>query len=96
MCIRDRALIRPRDKKYMLSLALRVALTTIERVTIAFLIKIVLDAQTAGNRAGFQSGLILWILFYVGYTAVAPFILGLWRSVIYEVTANIREAVFRH
>jgi ABC-type multidrug transport system fused ATPase/permease subunit len=90
------ALMRPKHKKYIAGLVLRVALSTTERVTIAFLVKIVIDAITASNRAAFQSGLLMWVLFYLGYVAVAPFILYLWRSAIYEVTANIRESVFRH
>jgi ATP-binding cassette, subfamily B, bacterial len=90
------ALIRPREKKYMVGLFLRVALTTTERVAIAFLIKSTVDPMTNNDQAGFVAGLLGWVLFYVGYTVVAPFIISLWRSVIFEVTANIRQTVFRH
>ena len=40
--------------------------------------------------------MINWVVFYLGFTLVAPFVLYLWRSAVAEVTANVREAIFRH
>jgi ATP-binding cassette subfamily B protein len=89
-------LLRPKHKKYLAGLFSRVLLTTTERSVIAYLLKLLTDAITAGNKAHFRNTLISWIAFYVGFTLVAPFILYLWRSSVFEGTANIREAVFRH
>jgi ATP-binding cassette subfamily B protein len=89
-------LLRPKHKKYLAGLFSRVILTTTERLVIAYLLKLLTDAITAGSKAQFNSTMISWIAFYVGFTAVAPFILYLWRSSVFEGTANIREAVFRH
>ena len=44
----------------------------------------------------FNSNLVIWILFYLGYVLISPFIFYVWRSAIYQGTANIREAVFKH
>ncbi len=90
------ALIRPMHKKYLLGLTLRVALTTTERVMVAFLAKSAIDAMTRGDVNRFRSSLISWVVFYLGYTVVAPFIISLWRSAVYEVTTNLRNVVFRH
>ncbi|MBN1372859.1 MAG: ABC transporter ATP-binding protein [Anaerolineaceae bacterium] len=90
------ALIRPKHKKYLLGLTLRVAMTTTERVVIAFLIQMVVDAIIAVDQTAFTKGMINWVAFYVGFTLVAPFVLYLWRSALAEVTANVREAIFRH
>ena len=90
------ALIRPKHKKYLLGLTLRVALTTVERVVIAFLIQMVVDAIIAVDQTAFTRGMINWVAFYVGFTLVAPFVFYLWRSALAEVTANIRETIFRH
>jgi len=90
------ALIRPKHKKYLLGLTLRVALTTTERVVIAFLIRMVVDAIIAVDQTAFTRGMINWVAFYVGFTLVAPFVLYLWRSALAEVTANVRETIFRH
>ena len=89
-------LIRPVHKKYLLGLTLRVALTTIERVVIAFLAKSAIDAMTQGTVSSFRSGLLAWVLFYLGYVAVAPFVINLWRSAVYEATTNVRSVVFQH
>ena len=37
-----------------------------------------------------------WVVFYLCYLLVAPFVFYLWRSSIYEATANLRENVFKH
>jgi ABC-type multidrug transport system fused ATPase/permease subunit len=89
-------LLKPKHVKYILGLSSRVILTTTERLTIAWLLKIMTDAIVNGDKAGFQSTLIGWIAFYVGFVIVAPFILYLWRSAVIEGTANIRESVFHH
>ena len=89
-------LLKPKHKRYLAGLFSRVPLTTTERLVIAYLLKLLVDAITAGSKAQYRSTLISWIAFYVGFTMVAPFILYLWRSSVFEGTANIREAVFRH
>ena len=89
-------LLKPKHKKYLAGLFSRVLLTTTERMVIAYLLKLLVDAITIGSKAQYSSILISWIAFYVGFTVVAPFILYLWRSSVFEGTANIREAVFRH
>jgi ABC-type multidrug transport system fused ATPase/permease subunit len=89
-------LLKPKHWKYLLGLSSRVLLTTTERLTIAWLLKIMTDAIVGGDKAAFQSILIGWIAFYVGFVIVAPFILYLWRSAVIEGTANIRQAVFGH
>jgi ATP-binding cassette subfamily B protein len=89
-------LLKPKHKKYLAGLFSRVLLTTTERLTIAYLLKLLTDAIVAGSKAQFNSTMISWIAFYVGFTAIAPVILYLWRSSVFEGTANIREAVFRH
>jgi ATP-binding cassette, subfamily B, bacterial len=90
------ALIRPKHKQYLLSLGLRVALTTTERVVIAFLAKQVMDAITLPDRPTFYASLINWGVFYLGYTIISPFVIYFWRSTLYEATANIRETIFKH
>lgn len=89
-------LLKPKHKRYLAGLFSRVLLTTTERLVIAYLLKLLVDAITVGSKAQYRSTLISWIAFYVGFTVVAPFILYLWRSSVFEGTANIREAVFRH
>ena len=94
--VRLLALIRPKHKKYLLGLGLRVALTTTERMYIAYLVKRIVDATTAGDKAAFNATLVGWIVVYVFIVAASVPIAYLWRSTIYEVTANLREAVFKH
>jgi len=89
-------LLKPRQGRYLLGLAARVALSTTERMVIAYLAKTVIDAITLPDQAFFQSTLIYWVLFYLGYLAVAPFVVYLWRSAVVEATATIRQAVFGH
>ena len=89
-------LMKPFRRKYLTGLVLRVALSTTERVVIAFLAKSVIDAMTSGNVPGFQAGLIYWVGFYLAYVIVSPFVFYLWRSGIYLVTTNVREMVFKH
>ena len=89
-------LLKPRQGRYLLGLAARVALSTTERMVIAYLAKTVIDAITLPDQAVFQSMLIYWVLFYLGYLAVAPFVVYLWRSAVVEGTATIRQAVFGH
>ena len=90
------SLLKPRQGKYLVGLSGRVLLTTIERLTIAYLVKAFIDAMYANDQPTFISLLIFFGLFYLGYLAAAPFIINIWRSAIYEGTANIRETVFRH
>lgn len=90
------SLLKPRQGKYLVGLSGRVLLTTIERLTVAYLIKAIIDAMYANDQPAFNSLLIFFGLFYLGYLAAAPFIISIWRSAIYEGTANIRETVFRH
>jgi ATP-binding cassette, subfamily B, bacterial len=89
-------LLKPKQGKYILGLTGRVAISTIERLAIAFIAKASIDAITLGNQPLFVSTLINWVVFYLGYLIVAPFVLYLWRSSVYEATANIRETVFKH
>ncbi len=89
-------LLRPKHKKYLAGLFSRVILTTTERLVIAYLLKLLTDAITAGNKTQYRNTLISWIAFYMGFAVVAPFVLYLWRSSVFEGTANLREAVFRH
>jgi len=90
------ALLRPKHRKYIAGLAGRVILTTTERLYIAYLIKLLVDAVTAGDKPQFASTLVTWIIFYICIAILAPFILYLWRSAVYEGTANIRETIFKH
>ena len=90
------ALIRPKEKKYLTGLGLRVALSTTERVFIAYLVKLMTDAITASDKTAFNNTLILWIAGYVVLVAASIPVAYLWRAAIYEATANIREAVFKH
>ncbi len=94
--VRLLALIRPREKKYIAGLTLRVVVATIERMFIAYVVKLMIDAITSGDQADFYHVMIGYAAFYVGYIAVAPFVMYLWRSAIVEATTNIRESVFRH
>ena len=90
------ALLKPRRAKYLLGLALRVALSTTERMFIAYIAKQSIDAMNLGDQTRFRRALIDFVLFYLGYLVVAPFILYLWRSAVVEGTANLRQAVFSH
>ncbi len=89
-------LIRPLDKKYLVSLGLRVSITTFERLFIAYLIKIIIDSFNTSDTARFDQTLIVWIVGYVLITLVSLPILYLWRSTVFEVTALVRETVFKH
>ena len=90
------ALLKPRRAKYLLGLTLRVALSTSERMAVAYLIKLIIDAMTARDLPASRAILIDWILLYLGYMFVAPFVLYLWRSAIAEGTASLRQTVFAH
>jgi ATP-binding cassette, subfamily B, bacterial len=90
------ALLKPKQGKYILGLVGRVAITTIERLVIAYIAKLSIDAIVSGDTILFRNTLINWVLFYLGYLIVAPFVLYLWHSAIYEGTAAIRETVFKH
>ena len=90
------ALLRPKHRKYIVGLSARVVLTTIERLYIAYLLKLLTDAIVGGNKTQFVSVLVTLIIFYAVLTAVAPFVLYLWRSAVVEGTANIRETIFKH
>ncbi len=90
------ALLRPKHRKYMAGLAGRVLLTTTERLFIAYLLKLLTDAIVTGNKAQFASTLVTWVIFYACIIILAPFVLYLWRSAVYEGTAHIRETIFKH
>lgn len=89
-------LIRPFRNKYLISLTLRVAVTTFERLLIAYILKIIVDSFVALDKATFNQILVFWILSYLFIVLVSLPILYMWRYTIYEVTAYIREAVFKH
>ncbi len=89
-------LLKPGQGKYLLGLTGRVALSTIERLYIAYVAKLSLDAMNGGDVNTFFGTLTQWVVFYAGYLVVAPFVLYLWRSSIVEATARIRERVFTH
>lgn len=89
-------LLKPHQGQYFLGMILRVALTTSERMFIAYLLKRFVDAMTAQNIDLFRTTLLTWGLFYIGFVLLAPFIFYLWRSSISQGTANIRELVFKH
>jgi ATP-binding cassette subfamily B protein len=89
-------LLKPRQGKYILALIGRVAITTIERLAIAFIAKATIDAMVVNNQPLFIATLFNWVFFYLGYLFVAPFVLYFWRAAVYEGTANIRETVFKH
>lgn len=89
-------LLKPRRGKYLLGLAARVAVATTERMVIAYLVKEIIDAITLSDMPLFRATLINWVLFYIGYLFVAPFVMYLWYSAVVEGTANIRQAVFSH
>ena len=90
------ALLGPVRTKYVIGLIGRVGIATIERLYIAYVAKLSLDAMVSNNVALFNDSILQWILFYLGYLLVAPFIVYVWRSAIAEGTAHIREAVFSH
>jgi ATP-binding cassette, subfamily B, bacterial len=90
------ALLKPKHWKYMAGLSGRVILATTERLAIAYFAIQTVNAITAPDMPAFQRMLLVWFLFYLGYLVIAPFVLYVWRSAIYEGTANIRETVFRH
>ncbi|MBL8093110.1 MAG: ABC transporter ATP-binding protein [Anaerolineales bacterium] len=89
-------LLKPKQGKYLLGLFGRVALSTIERLYIAYVAKLSLDAMVGGTLDEFGATLIQWVVFYLGYLVIAPFVLYVWRSAIYEGTARIRARVFEH
>lgn len=89
-------LIRPHDKKYTLALVLRVSITTFERLFIAYLVKVVVDSITSIDVPAFNQVIIQWIIGYALIVLVSLPVIYLWRSTIFEVTAHIREAVFKH
>ncbi len=89
-------LLKPKHGKYLLGLFGRVALSTIERLYIAYVAKLSLDAMVGGTIAEFGATLIQWVVFYLGYLILAPFVLYVWRSAIFEGTARIRARVFEH
>ena len=90
------ALLRPKHRKYIAGLACRVMVTTTERLGIAYLLKLMVDAITAANKPQFASVLVEWIIFYAVIAIIAPFVLYLWRSSVVEGTAHIRETIFQH
>ena len=90
------SLLKPKLGRYLLGLSSRVLLTATERLVIALFLKKLVDAIVAGDKATYHSTLIGWIAFYAGFTVVAPFVLYLWRSAIFEGTTNLRQAVFKH
>lgn len=90
------ALLRPKHRKYIAGLASRVLLTTTERLFIAYLLKLLTDAIVTSNKPQFASTLVTWVIFYACIIILAPFVLYLWRSAVYEGTAHIRETVFKH
>ena len=57
------ALLRPKHRKYIAGLTVRVLLTTAERLFIAYLLKLMTDAIVGGNKPQFASILVTWIIF---------------------------------
>ena len=89
-------LLKPKHWKYLAGLTGRALLTTLERIFVAYLLKMLVDATTASDKAQYQLVMGLWIAFYVAFSAIAPLILYVWRSAIFEATAILRERVFSH
>jgi ATP-binding cassette, subfamily B, bacterial len=89
-------LLKPKQRKYVVGLVGRVTLATTERLVIAYLAIAATNQVIAGDMPQFQRVLIGWVAFYLGYMVVAPFVLYIWHSAIYEGTANIRQAIFSH
>jgi ATP-binding cassette, subfamily B, bacterial len=94
--VRLMRLIRPKTKKYLAGLVLRVALSTTERMFIAYLLKVIVDAITSTNKTVFSNTILLWIASYMAIVLVSVPVITLWRTAVYEATANVREAVFKH
>jgi len=90
------ALLGPVRAHYLLGLLGRVALSTTERMYIAYVVKLSVDSTVNGDLPTFQGLLVQWALFYVAYLFVAPFILYAWRSAIFAATTQIRAQVFHH
>ena len=89
-------LLKGQRRQYVTSLLGMVALTTTERMFIAYILKIWTDAVTGGDMRQLRNSLAYWTLSYVVFIAIGPFILRAWRSTLYRVTASIRQTVFHH
>ncbi len=81
---------------YVAGVAARVAVTTTERMVIAYLVKVLIDSSLTGNMPAFVNVMLTFAAFYLGYIVVAPFAFYLWRSAVYSATAGIRQTVFEH
>jgi ATP-binding cassette subfamily B protein len=89
-------LLKGKRWPYVTSLLGMVLLTTTERMFVAYILKIWTDAVTGGEVRQMRNSLLIWIVSYVVFIAIGPFILRAWRSTLYRVTASIRQTVFHH
>jgi ATP-binding cassette subfamily B protein len=71
-------------------------ITTTERMFIAYIIKVFVDSLAFKDLPLLWKTLGIWILFYIGFVALAPFILYTWRAAVFQATTNLRQAVFEH
>jgi ATP-binding cassette subfamily B protein len=88
--------LKGRRLAYVTSILGASAITTGERIFIGYIVKVFTDAITTGDMVLLRRTLVYWILSYLAFIAIGPFALYAWRSTVYRVTTDLREALFAH
>ncbi len=87
-------LMKPGRFQYLVCLSARALVDTLERIFVAYIVKLFIDAITMLDAPLLWSTIRMWVVFFVAISAVGYLATRAWRETIYRITANIRQAIF--
>jgi len=87
-------LMKPGRFQYLVCLSAKALVDTAERIFVAYIVKLFIDAITMLDAPLLWSTIRMWVMFFVVISGVGYLAARAWRETIYRITANIRQAIF--
>jgi ATP-binding cassette subfamily B protein len=88
--------LKPRRSAYFASLLGLALVLTSERMFIAYVVKLFVDAITNTNMELLWYSVKIWALFLLGWIPAGLLLSYLWRSTTIRAVANLRQTIFSH
>ncbi|HEY9075073.1 MAG TPA: ABC transporter ATP-binding protein [Anaerolineaceae bacterium] len=88
--------LKPWQAVYFASLVALAAVYTSERLFIAYVVKLFIDAIMNKDLPGLWHSVQIWFIFLVFYIPASALFSYLWRSVTLRVITSLRQRVFSH
>jgi len=88
--------LKPWRSAYFASLLGLALVLTSERMFIAYVVKLFVDAITSTNMELLWYSVKIWALFLLGWIPVGLLLSYLWRSTTIRAVANLRQTIFSH